>query len=314
MSKSPLKIIFMGTPEFAVPGLKALLNSQDFSVTAIVTQEDKPQGRKQEIKYPPVKQVALENNIPVFQPHRVKEIENELKKLAPDLIVVIAYGQIIPETILDIPKYDCVNVHGSLLPKYRGAACLQAPILNGDSETGLTIMMMEAGLDTGPILRQTKITMTGYETLEELHDRLANLAAEILPPALLDFIEGKIIPQKQDNSQASYVKTIKKEDGHIDWKNKAQVIERQVRAFTPWPGAFSLTEDNKMLKIVTVSPEFFPKEDKAVGEIFGNNQNLLIAADDQALKVESLQLAGGKILKAQEFISGHQNFLGKILK
>lgn len=314
MSTHKSSIIFMGTPEFSVPTLEALISSNDFLVRAVVTQEDKPVGRAQTLQAPAVKICAEKYNIQVLQPKKIKEISEELEKLAPDLIVVLAYGQIIPQNILDIPKFGCLNIHASLLPKYRGAACLQAAILNDDQETGLTIMKMEAGLDTGPILKQFSLPLTGQENIEELHDQAAAMSGKIIVQVLKDYLAVKLIAKVQDDNLSSYVKTIKKEDGRLDFKKSAIELERQIRAFHPWPGSFALTEDNKMLKIGTVAHEIFSTNEHRVGELFLENQNLMLATANGALQIESLQLAGGKLMKAKEFIAGHQNFIGKMLK
>lgn len=314
MSTHKSSIIFMGTPEFSVPTLEALISSNDFLVRAVVTQEDKPVGRTQTLQAPAVKICAEKYNIQVLQPKKIKEISEELEKLAPDLIVVLAYGQIIPQNILDIPKFGCLNIHASLLPKYRGAACLQAAILNGDQETGLTIMKMEAGLDTGPILKQFSLPLTGQENIEELHDQAAAMSGKIIVQVLKDYLAVKLIAKVQDDNLSSYVKTIKKEDGRLDFKKSAIELERQIRAFHPWPGSFALTEDNKMLKIGTVAHEIFSTNEHRTGELFLENQNLMLATANGALQIESLQLAGGKLMKAKEFIAGHQNFIGKMLK
>ncbi|MFZ4648044.1 MAG: methionyl-tRNA formyltransferase [Patescibacteria group bacterium] len=314
MSNTPYSVIFMGTPEFSVPTLEALIKSEDFSVTAVVTQEDKPIGRTQTLSAPAVKVCAEKNNIPVFQPKKVREIFTEIEKLAPDLIVVLAYGQIIPQNILDIPKFGCINIHASLLPKYRGAACLQAAILNGDQETGLTIMKMEAGLDTGPILKQFAISLNGQENIGELHDQASLLAGQVVCQSLKDYCEDKLPEQIQDDALATYVRTIKKEDGHLDFQKSALELERQIRAFNPWPGSFALTEDNKMIKIGTVSKEITSEARHVPGELFLEEKSLLVATTKGALKIESLQLAGGKFLKAGEFLAGHKDFVGKVLK
>lgn len=314
MSTHKSSIIFMGTPEFSVPTLEALISSDDFLVRAVVTQEDKPVGRTQTLQAPAVKICAEKYNIQVLQPKKIKEISEELEKLAPDLIVVLAYGQIIPQNILDIPKFGCLNIHASLLPKYRGASCLQAAILNGDQETGLTIMKMEAGLDTGPILKQFSLPLTGQENIEELHDQAAAMSGKIIVQVLKDYLAVKLIAKVQDDNLSSYVKTIKKEDGRLDFKKSAIELERQIRAFHPWPGSFALTEDNKMLKIGTVAHEIFSTNEHRTGELFLENQNLMLATANGALQIESLQLAGGKLMKAKEFIAGHQNFIGKMLK
>lgn len=314
MSNTRHSLIFMGTPEFSVPTLEALINSDDFLVNAVVTQEDKPVGRAQTLSAPAVKICAEKYGIAVLQPKKIKEISAELEKLAPDLIVVLAYGQIIPQNILDIPKFGCLNIHASLLPKYRGAACLQAAILNGDQETGLTIMKMEAGLDTGPILKQFSIPLSGKENIGELHDKASLMGGQIIVQALKDYLDGKLIAKAQDDNLSSYVKTIKKEDGHLNFQKSATELERQIRAFNPWPGSFALTDDGKMIKIGTVAHEIFPAAGHLPGELFLDNQKLMLATTDGALRIESLQLAGGKLMKANEFIAGHKNFIGKILK
>lgn len=307
-------IVFMGTPEFSVPTLEALANSDSFLVSAVVTQEDKPVGRKQMLSAPAVKTCANKYKIRVLQPKKIKDITSELKDLAPDLIVVIAYGQIIPQNILDIPKFGCINIHGSLLPKYRGAACLQAAILNGDEESGLTIMKMEAGLDTGPILKQFTIPLNGKETIEELHDQASLLSGKVIVQALKDYIADKFIEQEQNDNLASYVRTIKKEDGHLDFNKSAVVLEKQIRAYNPWPGSFALTEDDKMIKIVTVSSEIISETEYLPGQLFLNENNLAIATTNGALQIESLQLSGKKQMSAKEFIAGNKSFIGKILK
>lgn len=314
MSNIKPNVIFMGTPEFSVPTLEALINSDDFLIRAVVTQEDKPVGRAQTLSAPAVKICAEKYGINVLQPKKIKEISAELENLAPDLIVVLAYGQIIPQNILDIPKFGCLNIHASLLPKYRGAACLQAAILNGDQETGLTIMKMEAGLDTGPILKQFSIPLSGKENIGELHDKASLMGGQIIVQVLKDYLNNKLTAKTQDDNLSSYVKTIKKKDGHLNFQKSATELERQIRAFNPWPGSFALTDDGKMIKIGTVAHEIFPVAGRLPGELFLNNQELMLATTDGALRIESLQLAGGKLMKASEFIAGHKNFIGKILK
>ena len=304
------KVIFMGTPEFAVPGLKAIFNDPRFEIVSVVTQEDKPVGRKQELSAPEVKVAALELSLPVLQPKRLKNIVEDLKSLAPDFIIVIAYGQILPESILAIPSIDCINVHASLLPKYRGAACLQAPILNGDSETGVTIMLMDKGLDTGDILKQSKINLTGTETLETVHDNLSALGASLLGDTLIDFAEGKIIPQKQNETLTSYVKVIDKKDGQINWTDASEVIERKVRAFNPWPGSFSFLE-GKMIKIIKAELAKTENNDLEIGQIFSENKQLMVKCGQNALLILELQLEGKKPTDSKSFLAGHQDIIGK---
>jgi methionyl-tRNA formyltransferase len=309
MSQKTYKIIFMGTPDFAVPGLKALCNDSRFEVVTVVTQKDKPVGRKQELLPTPVKKAALEFKLPVLQPNRLKNIADELKIFEPDFIVVIAYGQILSEEVLSIPKIACINVHASLLPKYRGSACLQAPILNGDYKTGVTIMLMDKGLDTGDILRQEKIDLDGTETLEIVHDKLTELGASVLGDTLIDFAEGKITPQKQDESKTSYVKIIDKKDGQIDWDDEAEVIERKIRAFTPWPGTFTYL-DGKLVKIIKAKV-VENNSDLATRQIFSENKELLVKCGQNALLILELQLEGKKATNSQSFLAGHSNVVGQ---
>lgn len=300
-----IRIIFMGTPEFSLPGLASLNASSNFEIVGIFTQPDKPVGRNQILTPPPVKEFALKHNLKIFQPQKIKlEIET-IKNLRPDLIVVIAYGKIIPPEILSIPKYACINVHASLLPRYRGAACLNAPILNGDDETGVTIMQMEADLDTGPILKQKAIELTGTETLEIVHDKLSALGAELLIPTLNDFIAGKVTPQAQDDSRASYVKTIKKEDGKINWAKPALEIERMVRAYNPWPGTYAIS-DGKIIKLISVDHKILKSKEHEIGESFLADGRLAVQCGQDSLVILRLQLEGKKIMESQEFLRGHK--------
>lgn len=300
----------MGTPEFAVPGLARLSAAPEFTIVGVFTQPDKPVGRKQLLTPPAVKAFAQKNNLPVFQPEKIRPETETIRGLRPDLIVVIAYGKIIPPDILDLPTYGCINIHGSLLPKYRGAACLNAPLLGGDKETGVTIMKMDAGLDTGPILRQTKIKLSGQETLEDVHDRLAALGAETLVPTLLDFVSGKIKPQTQDDSRASYVRTLKKEDGRIDWTKPAEEIERMVRAYNPWPGTYGEIE-RKTIKIIAVAPDMLDSNRYPAGTLFLEQGRLAIQGGQNALLILKLQIEGKKALPAADFLNGNRDLVGK---
>jgi len=311
-----LRVIFMGTPEFALAGLRELIAAPDFEIVGVFTQSDKPVGRQQKLTPPPVKELAVKNGLTVFQPLKIKTAIETIRDLRPDLIVVIAYGKIIPPEILDIPTYGCVNVHASLLPKYRGASCLNAPILNGDKETGVTIMKMDAGLDTGPILRQAKIQLNGRETLADVHDKLSALGAEILLPTLRDFVSGKIKPEPQDDSLASYVKILKKEDGRIDWTKPAAEIERMIRAYNPWPGTYSEIDENDdgILKIITVEHDALLINKQTAGTLFLSDKKLMIQCGQDALAILKLQLSGKKIMTAAEFINGNSDLIGKILK
>ena len=311
MSKQKIRLIFMGTPDFSVPSLQALIKENGFEIVAVVTQVDKAVGRGHIMSAPPIKQIASKNGLAVLQPLKIKEITSTIKGLKPDLIIVAAYGKIIPLEILEIPVYGCLNVHASLLPKYRGAACLNAPILNGDSKTGITIMKMEEGLDTGPILRQAEITLNGDETLEFVHDKLSLLGAEILPTTIKDWLNGKIKEREQKETDASYVKMIKKEDGHINWQNKAEEIERLIRAYNPWPGTYSFKE-KELIKIISVDKTPLKINNYKIGEIFFDNGKMAIQCGQDALLILKLQTAGKKIMTSSEFLRGHK--LSGILK
>jgi methionyl-tRNA formyltransferase len=301
-----LRTIFMGTPDFAVPGLQSLLESPDFELIAVYTQSDKSVGRKHTLTAPPVKKTALEANIPVFQPNKIKTAVEEIASLKPDLIVVIAYGKIIPQTILDIPKHGCINVHASLLPKYRGASCLQAPIKNGDTKTGITIMKMDVGLDTGPILKQLEIPLNGKENLEKLHDKLSKLGAENLTSTLLDYCDNKIFAQVQDESESSYVGLIKKEDGLLDPKNSAEELERQIRAYTPWPGTYLILDNKEKLKIIEAKVAKISNS-QSIGSFYIKNAQLYLKCGQNSLHILKLQRENRNALSASDFLKGNQD-------
>jgi methionyl-tRNA formyltransferase len=316
--KNKLKIIFAGTPDFAVPAFKALIADAGFEIIAVITQADKPVGREQALTPPPIKIVALENNLKILQPEKIKNIKGEIAALKPDFIAVIAYGQIIPPEILAIPKFGCVNIHGSLLPRWRGAAVIQAPILAGDRETGVTIIKMDKGLDTGPIIAQMKINILKNETAETLHDELAKLSAQMLPETLKAFARGEMELKKQDDKSATYARELKKEDGKIDWNKSALEIERKVRAFTAWPGTYGKFEIGnlkfeKILKILETDNKVIPINKFKVGEIFLEDKKMAVQTGEGALAIKKLQLEGGKPMSAEEFLRGHADFLGSIL-
>lgn len=316
--KNKAKIILMGTPNFALPGFKAIKNDDFFEIIGVFTQPDKASGRKKIVSAPPVKLWAQAENLPIYQPEKIKPATELIKELAPDLILVIAYGKIIPLDILNIPPHGCINVHASLLPKYRGAACLNAPILNGDKETGITIMKMDEGLDTGPILKQVSVNLDEKETLASLHDKLTAVGAEILPDVLKDWLVGKINPQAQDNSQASYIGMLKKDDGLIDWSQSASEIERKIRALNPWPGTFSYlktkSNDKQIIKILeAVVTNDQASIDLKAGQLYTEDKKLKIKCGQNNLLILELQIAGGKKLTGPEFLSGHKEYLQQIL-
>jgi methionyl-tRNA formyltransferase len=305
----------MGTAELACASLRALASSENLIVVAVVTQPDKPKGRDLKLQFPAVKQLALDLKLPVLQPTKARD-ENfvgTLRDLKPDLIVVVAYGQILSQTILDLPRFGCLNVHTSLLPKYRGAAPIQWAILDGESETGVTIMKMDAGLDTGDILTQTKTPIESTDNSQTLHDRLAILGAELLLKTIPDFVAGKIVPQKQSNETSSYARKISREDGKLDWSKPAQQLWNQIRAFTPWPGAFtffSTTDATKRLLKIWQA-EIFETTAKEPGKILeANKSGIVVGCGENALRILNLQREGGRRLTAQEFLAGNSLEIG----
>jgi methionyl-tRNA formyltransferase len=238
---SPLRIVFCGTPQFAVPSLQHLLQQPDFQIVGVFTQPDRPKGRGQEIAFPPVKEVALAASLPVHQPVKVRapEIEEQLRALAPDVIVIIAYGQIIPARLLSIPEFGWINLHASLLPKYRGAAPIHWAIANGETRTGNTTMRIDAGMDTGEILLQQELGIGPDETAPEVAARLAEAGAPLMAATLRGLVAGTLNGQAQNNAAASLAPILKREDGRIDWARSAQEIYNRMRGFAPWPGAYT---------------------------------------------------------------------------
>ena len=253
-----LKVVFMGTPDFAVPTLRMLLEQQ-YPLQAVITQPDRAKGRGKQIVAPPVKRLAEQHHIPVLQPEKVrtKDVIQTLQELAPDLIVVIAYGQILPESILRIPTRGCINVHASLLPKYRGAAPIHWAIIRGETETGITTMFMDKGMDTGDMLLQRRIPIQEDDTAGVLHDRLAELGAETLLETLQRMEAGDLQRIPQNHDAATYAPMLKKEDGDIDWQEKALTIVRKVRGLHPWPGAYT-SYQGRMVKLLQVRQEICP--------------------------------------------------------
>jgi len=309
-----LRILFMGTAELSCASLAALANEDQFRVAAVVTRPDKPKGRDLKAQASPVKNLALKLGLPVLQPERVREelFLARLREWKPDLNVVVAYGQILPPAILDLPRYGCLNVHTSLLPKYRGAAPIQWAIASGDTETGVTLMKMDAGLDTGPIVAQCRTAISPADDSASLHDRLAQLGAELLVQILPDYVAGKIRPVPQPAEGVSYAAKIKKEDGRIDWNRPAQVIWNRLRAFRPWPGAFTfLPADPKpLLKIWRAD---VVEKSGGAGEIIqADKTGLMVACGRDALRILELQREGGRRMNATEFLAGHPLKAGEI--
>ncbi len=295
----------MGTPDFAVPSLQALLDGED-SVVGVFTQPDQRAGRGMALRPSPVKVCSLEHQVPVFQPPklRVPEVLEQLKTWQPDLIVIAAYGKILPKTILDLPLHGCINVHASLLPKYRGAAPIQWAIADGETETGITIMQVSQQMDAGDILLQKAALITQSETGGSLHTKLARLGAEALREALVLFKHGTLIARPQDEAQVTYAALIKKEDGRIDWTQDAISIERRIRAFHPWPSAYT-TLQGKLLKVYAARVEHSDAPQAAPGTVIKSAPgSLVIATRGGALALAEVQLAGKKRLPVAEFLKG----------
>lgn len=305
-----LRTIFMGTPDFAVPTLKALLKHH--TVVGVVTQPDRPAGRKGEIKAPPVKETAVHVNVPVIQPEKLRQegVFDQLQSWQADLIVVAAFGQILPERVLNLPRYGCLNVHASLLPRWRGAAPIQAALRAGDVETGITIMRMDAGLDTGPTLRKRAIAISDQDTSASLHDTLAMLGADLLIETIPGYISGEIKPLTQDEAEVTYAPQIRKEDGHIDWHEPAEAIERSIRAFTPWPGAFTIW-NGKVLKIHRAR---ISAGHARAGEVIATPTGFAVGTSTNLIVPEELQLEGKKRIETAEFVRGYPAIVGSMLK
>jgi methionyl-tRNA formyltransferase len=304
-----MRVLFIGTGEIGVPVLRSLLNSREHELVGVVTQPDKPVGRAQQIEAPPIKAALAENTLPIFQPERIKREEAvaKIRELAPDAIVVMAYGQILPRSVLEIPRVACLNLHASLLPRHRGAAPIQAAILAGDRESGITVMYMDEGLDTGDTLLQSRLELAADETGGSLHDRLAQIAPDALQEALAQLERGVAARVPQDSSAATYAPKLEREDGRIDWTESAAQIERKIRAFNPWPGAFTLLRDaagrDRKLKIFSATVVTAAKS--APGEILRSNDSLVIGANDGALSLGKVQLEGKRRMSAGEFLRGH---------
>lgn len=311
-----LQIIFMGTPELAATSLAALLREPTFQILAAVTPPDRPKGRELKLQPSPVKQLAVTAGLPVLQPERARDEKfvAELRALAPDLIAVAAFGQILPMAILELPRFGCLNVHTSLLPKYRGAAPIQWAILNGDAETGVTIMKMNVGLDTGDILAQRATPIRDEDNAATLHDRLAQLGAELLVQTIPDYVAGKIRPQPQDAARATHVGKIKKEDGRIDWQQPARAIWNRIRAFTPWPGAFTVLPGTPHSQLLKIWGAEIVSQPGAPGEILqAEKSGIIIGCGQDALRVTALQREGGRRMSAADFLAGHPLKAGQIL-
>ncbi|MBT1072123.1 methionyl-tRNA formyltransferase [Pelotalea chapellei] len=305
------RIIFMGTPDFACPTLQTLINRGEKPI-AVITQPDRPKGRGQKLMPPPVKEIALQHDIPVYQPLKVRDpaFIEVIRDLQPDLIVVIAFGQILPKVLLDIPPQGCVNVHASLLPRYRGAAPLNWCIINGEAETGVTTMLMDPGLDTGPMLLKRATIIDENENIISLHDRMATMGAELLAETVDGLKAGRLTPEQQDDKQTCYAPLLKKEDGLINWYRDARAIHNQVRGMVVWPGAYTFLQGQplKIFRTRVAQGTGLP------GSVLrASREGLEIACLSGSLVIEELQLAGKKRLDAASFLAGFPGLEGMLL-
>jgi methionyl-tRNA formyltransferase len=308
-----LRVLFCGTPQFAVPTLQHLLAQADFEIVAVITQPDRPKGRGHEVSFSPVKKTATAANLKIFQPEKIRTPESEqlLREVGPDVIVIIAYGQIIPARLLNIPKLGWINSHASLLPKYRGAAPIQWAIANGETKTGITTMRIDAGMDTGDMLLQRETPIGSSETAPELANGLAEISAPLMAETLRGLRDGTLHPTPQDNSNASTAPLLKKEDGRINWNLPAPNIFNRMRAFTPWPGAYAefrglvcqlqgqpVSKDHRVVGAPHAAP-------RGPGEILFERSELLVSCGEETLlRVLRVKVEGRKEVSAPEFANG----------
>lgn len=310
-----MRMVFLGTGEIGVPSLRVLAGLDAHRIAAVFTQPDRPAGRERKPRSSPVKQAAEALGLPVFQPEKIRSAEGleTLRDLAPEVIVVVAYGQLLPRAVLELPRHGCLNVHASLLPRHRGASPVHAAVLAGDTESGLTIMQMNEGLDTGDILRMERLVLAPDETAGGLHDRLAALAPAALVQVLDQIRDGTLSPRKQDESLATYAPKLSRRDGEIDWRRCAGQIDRQVRGLTPWPGAWTWLPGSPpgMLKIHRATP--LPDRSGPAGHVLESGDHLVVAADSGSLRLDEVQIAGGRRMAAAEFLRGHPLPVGTVL-
>ena len=306
------RIVFMGTPDFAVPTLRVLIEAHD--VVGVVTQPDRPAGRGRELHQSAVKREAVQRNLPVFQPRslRTPEALAQLAQWMPELIVVAAFGQILTEEVLELPPYGCLNVHASLLPRWRGAAPVAAAIMAGDEVTGVTVMKMDAGLDTGPIVAQRQEPIRADDTRPTLMERLSFLGAELLAETLPAYVAGDLVPQPQDDEEATIAERLRKEDGRLDWSRPALALDRKIRALTPWPGTYTFWEGRR-LKIIEASPLPDWRGGEGPGTVVEVGDGVAVVTGQGALRLEEVQLAGKRAMGMGPFLQGHQDFVGSRL-
>lgn len=313
-----IRVVFMGTPGFAEIMLRALIE-KEYNIVAVFAQPDRPAGRKQELAAPPVKSLAISQGIPVEQPDRLDAAAiARMKELKPDLVVVAAYGKILPKEILDIPGFGCVNVHASLLPRWRGASPVQNALIEGDTETGISIMLMDQGMDTGAILSQQSIAIAQEDTSETLLGKLGVLGSALLLETLPLWIRKKIEPKEQDSATATVCQLIEREDGRIFWNESAESIWNRYRGLSPWPGIFSFWkrpgEEFIRIKLSRISPQKTnPATERKLGEVFEVGEHIAVRAGTGLILLEELQPSGKEPMSARDFANGHPDFIGSIL-
>lgn len=309
-----MRVVFMGTPEFAVPTLKVLLEDENIEVVGVFTQPDKPKGRGKKLAMPPVKELALENNLEVFQPEKIKTSESValLKELNPELIVVVAFGQILSKEILDIPKYGCINVHASILPAYRGAAPINWAIIKGEKTSGVTTMFMDVGLDTGDMIYKEYVEISEEDNSSTLHDKLSSAGYAVLKKTIDNLKKGDLPREKQIEEESSYAPIMDKSLGKVNWKNSAEDIYNLVRGVIPWPGAHTTINDDVM-KIWGVKKSS-KKTDKAPGMIIDVTQEgIYVATNDGVVVIDEIQMPNKKRMPVKEYLKGNKIELGIVL-
>ena len=303
------KIIFAGTTEFGIPTLEKL--KKDYELVLIITQPDKPTGRNRKLTSPPVKLWAEKNNIPIIQSELISSLQSQISNLSPDLLLVAAYGQIIPKEILDLPKFGSINIHGSILPKYRGASPIQSAILNGDNVTGITLIKMDEKMDHGPMIAVKSLQLEDTETFPELYKKMSGLAAELVEETLPKWFSGEIKPLEQDHIQATFCPTIKRADAKIDWSKSAVEINRKIRAYNPEPGTWT-TLKGKTLKIISAE---VIKDHKIElpGKLYVYNGELAVKCMENALVLKKVQPDGKNEMTGKDFLNGLKNLNDKLL-
>lgn len=320
MSKNPkeIPIVFMGTSQFASTALGTLLEEK-YNIVAVYTQPGKKAGRDQEISKSPVRIMAEEKDIPVFEPEKFEENSlAELSKINPELIIVAAYGKILPKAVLDMPRSGCLNIHGSILPKFRGPSPIQNALLDGETETGVTLILMDEGIDTGNILAQDKLAIGPNETFPELSERLAKISSNLIEETIPRWINQEITLEPQDNSEATLCQLIEREDGRIVWADEANSIYNRYRAFFTWPGIYAFWEKEgkpirlklKKIGILRTTPE----TSRHLGEVFEIGDKIGVMTTSGVITLEEVQMEGKKTVSMREFLNGYPNFLGAILK